>query len=60
MVVYVGGRLDGRKLLLVLGTEPIILLETEFKEGRWMAHANLALGIAPNKHWERGCGMGAG
>ena len=51
VVVYVGGRLDGRKLLLVLGTEPIILLETEFKEGRWMAHAKLALGIAPNKYW---------
>jgi len=51
VVVYVGGRLDGRKLLLVLGREPIILLETDFKEGRWMAHANLALGIAPNKHW---------
>ena len=51
MVVYVGGRLDGRKLLLVLGTEPVTLLEIESKEGRWMAHANLALGIAPSKQW---------
>ena len=51
MVIYVGMRLDRRKLLLVLGIEPIILLEIEFKEGRWMAHAKLALGIAPNRHW---------
>ena len=51
MVVYVGMRLDGRKLLLVLGIEPIILLETKFKEGSWVAHADLVLGIAPNKHW---------
>ena len=49
MVVYVGGRLDGRKLLLVWGIEPIILLETEFKEGCWVAHADSVLGIAPNK-----------
>jgi len=36
-----------RKLLLVLGRIPIILLEIRFEEWRWIAFANLVLGMAP-------------
>ena len=49
MVSYVDGRLDWRKLLLALGMVPICnTFGSECEEGRWIAFANLVLGIAPN------------
>ena len=43
----VGGRLDGRKLLLIFGNIINSTLVKYFKEGRWFCVHKLALGMVP-------------
>ena len=45
--ICVGGRLDGRKLLLIFGNRTNSTLVKYFKEGRWFCVHKLVLGMAP-------------